>query len=58
MIIPEDGLSEEKREQASKNPMFRGTCLVVQWFGIHLSLQGMQIQPLVREVRSHMPWGK
>ena len=30
------------------------TSLVVQWLRIHLALQRTWIQPLVRELRSHM----
>ena len=33
----------------------QGTSLVVQWERIHLPMQGMQVRPLVRELRSHMP---
>ena len=32
-----------------------GTSLVVHWLGLYLLLQGMQVQSLVRELRSHMP---
>ena len=31
-----------------------GTSLVVHWLGLYLLLQGMQVQSLVRELRSHM----
>ena len=31
-----------------------GTPLVVQWFRIYLAMQGMQVQILVGELRSHM----
>ena len=34
-----------------------GTSLAVQWLRIHLAVQGMWVQSLVRELRSHMPWG-
>ena len=34
------------------------TSLVVQWLRIHLPMQGMWVQSLVRELRSHMPRGK
>ena len=34
-----------------------GTFLVVQWLGVHLPVQGVQVQALVEELRSHMPWG-
>ena len=29
--------------------------VVVQWFRLHFPLQGMWIQSLIRELRSHMP---
>ena len=32
-----------------------GTFLVVQWLRLHLPMQGVQVQSLVRELRSHMP---
>ena len=31
-----------------------GTALVVQWLGIHLPMQGVRVQSLVKELRSHM----
>ena len=34
-----------------------GTSLVVQWLRSHLPMQGMWVQSLVRELRSHMPPG-
>ena len=34
---------------------FRGTSLVVQWVRICLAVQGMKVQPLTGELRSHMP---
>ena len=34
-----------------------GTSLVVQWLRICLAMQKTQVQPLVRELKSHMPWG-
>ena len=36
--------------------MVQGSSLVVQWLRIHLAMQGTQVQSLVRELRSHMPW--
>ena len=30
-----------------------GTSLVVQWLRIHFAMQGMQVQSLVGELRSH-----
>ena len=35
--------------QKIKNKKNSGTSLIVQWFGIHLSLQGTWVQSLVRE---------
>ena len=40
-----------------KKPTVNGTSLVVQWLSICLPVQGMQVQSLVGELRSHMPWG-
>ena len=34
-----------------------GTSLGVQWLGFHLPMQGVGIQSLVRELKSHLPWG-
>ena len=34
-----------------------GTSLVLQWLKICLPMQGMRVESLVRELRSHMPWG-
>ena len=38
--------------------MVCGTSLVDQWLGIHLPVQGTQVQPLVRELISHTLQGK
>ena len=35
-----------------------GTSLVVQWLRIHLAMQGIQVQPLIEEVRPHMAQGQ
>ena len=35
-----------------------GTSWVVQWLGLHLLVQGVWVQSLVRELGSHMPWGQ
>ena len=35
--------------------IFWGTSLVVQWLRLRLPVLGVQIQSLVRELRSHMP---
>ena len=37
---------------------FPGTSLGVQWLRFHLPMHGMQVKPLVGELRSQMPWGK
>ena len=34
-----------------------GASLVVQWLRIHLPKQGMRVQSLVGELRSHVPQG-
>ena len=39
-----------------QNSMAR-TSLVVQWLRIHPIMHGTMVQSLVRELRSHMPWG-
>ena len=36
----------------------RGTLLAVQWLRLHLPMQGVWVQSLVRELRSHMPRGQ
>ena len=33
-----------------------GTSQMVQWLRIHLQVQGMGVQSLIVELRSHMPW--
>ena len=35
-----------------------GTSLVVQWLGLHLPMQGVWVQFLVRELRSQMLHGQ
>ena len=35
-----------------------GTFLTVQWLTLHLPMQGVQVQSLVRELRFHMPLGQ
>ena len=35
-----------------------GISLVVQWLRLHLSMQGVWVQSLVRELRSHMTHGQ
>ena len=36
----------------------RGTSLVVQWLGLRLPMQRVQVQSLVGELGSHMPRGQ
>ena len=38
------------------NDLDRGTSLVAQWLGLHAFNSGAQVQSLVGELRSHMPW--
>ena len=35
---------------------YKGTSLVIQWLRIHLETQGTEVQSLITELRSHMPW--
>ena len=35
-----------------------GTSLVVQWIRLHLPMQGVRVQSLVGELRSHVPRGQ
>ena len=37
---------------------FLGTSLAVQWLRLHLPMQGVRVQSLVRELRSHMLHGQ
>ena len=32
--------------------------LAVQWLRLHLPLQGAGVRPLVRELKTHMPFGQ
>ena len=32
-----------------------GTSLVIQWLRTHLPMHGVQVESLIRELRSHMP---
>ena len=34
------------------------TSLIVQWLRLFLSMQGVQVQSLVRELKSHMPYSQ
>ena len=36
---------------------YEGTSLVVEWFRICVPMQGIQVQSVARELRSHTPWG-
>ena len=40
-----------------KNEAILGTSLTIQWLELSTSNAGVQVQSLVRELRSHMPWG-
>ena len=44
-------------EKPFKNS-YSWTFLEVQWLGLGLPMQGAWVWSLVREVRSHMPWGQ
>ena len=52
--------AQERRDRKIKEikTKMEGTSLVVQWLRIYLPMQGMWVLYLVRESRSHMPWGK
>ena len=50
-------LSNHMHMRAHKRNSSLGTSLVVQWWRIRLPMQGTPVQSLVRELRSHMPWG-
>ena len=43
---------------ALKSPKGGGASLVVQWLGLRLPRQGMQVLSLVKELGSHMPQPK
>ena len=45
-------------EQSLSTPVSRsisGTSLVIQWLGLHLPMQGVWVQSLIWELRSHVP---
>jgi len=42
-----------KAKLTSFKKLTLGASLVVQWLGIHLAMLGIQVQPLVGELRSH-----
>ena len=50
-------LSRQKSDKKSTKMHPLQTSLVVQWLRIHLPMQGMQVQSLLRELGSHVPWG-
>jgi len=41
-----------------QNVYTNGTSLVVQWLGLHLPVQGMKVQFLVRELDPQASWPK
>ena len=47
----------EMTRRLNNNKPAGGTSLVVQGLRILLPMQGAWVQSLVRELRSHMPWG-
>ena len=47
----------ETTGRLNNNKPAGGTSLVVQWLTILLPIQGVWVQSLVRELRSHMPRG-
>ena len=47
-----------KQQQSRMKNIPGGTSLVVQWLRPHLPMQGMKVQSLVGELRSHMPRGQ
>ena len=68
--IPDDSIILENKDSLTiciifvqfhkvtfKNECSDGTSQVVQRLRLHLSVQRTQVQTLVRELRSHMPWG-
>ena len=68
-IQPERGIFSLKVEETVCNGLLSlvvsqnkkprtGTSLVIQWLRLHLPMQGMWVGSLVRELRSHMPWGQ
>ena len=51
------GRADDKRLGSSKANKIRTSLLVVQWLRICLPMQGMRVQSLVGELRSHIPQG-
>ena len=64
LLTPQFYLKETETKHDSKgvfvsissSKKITGISLVVQWLRIHLAMQGTQVQSLVGELRSHMPW--
>ena len=50
-------LSRQKSDKKGTKMYPLRTSLVVQWLRIHLPMQGMQVQSLLSELGSHVPWG-
>ena len=50
-------LSSQKSDKKGTKLHPLWTALVVQWLRIHLPMQGMHVQSLLRELGSHVPWG-
>ena len=46
---------QNRWQTPSSETVVMGTSLAVQWLRLHLPMQRMQVQSLVRELRSHMP---
>ena len=46
------------RWMEKQNVYTKGTSLVVQWLGLHLPVQGMKVQFLVRELDPQASWPK
>ena len=49
---------KEKQKFHHQKWMIAGTSLVVQWLRLGLPMQGVGVQSLVRELRSHVPHGQ
>ena len=54
-LILWEGVWEDFRKKGIFKISFKGTSLAVQWLRLCLLTQGMWVQSLVGEVRSHMP---
>ena len=56
-----DEIAETTRHEVitpNRKYLLDGTCLVVQWLRLCLPKQGVWVQSLVRELRSHRPHGQ